>query len=334
MPRDERRVAVIICAYTDRRWDSICAALSAIRSQVPPPDETVLVIDHANGLFERARETFDPAGVRVVANSANPGLSGARNTGVAATDAGVVVFLDDDATPRPGWLAGMVGPFADPAVAGVAGWVEPAWERGRPGWWPVTFDWVVGCSYEGLPGLGGEVRNPIGASMALDRERLCALGGFSEGLGRVRTDLAGCEETELCIRMATAEPGVRFVHRPEAVVDHLVPASRATPSYFLRRCWGEGRSKAVVRLLAGADRAVGPETRHATRTIPARAARDLLDLSRGLAGPSRSGAAAAGTLVAAAGYAEGRIRAVGNAPALARRRSARRAPALAGEGRS
>jgi len=48
------------------------------------------------------------------------GPAGARNTGVAATRAGVVAFLDSDCTPPPHWLGGLLGHLADPAVAAVA----------------------------------------------------------------------------------------------------------------------------------------------------------------------------------------------------------------------
>jgi glucosyl-dolichyl phosphate glucuronosyltransferase len=300
-------VGVIVCAYTVQRWALLERALMATLAQEPPPQQTLLVVDHANDLLERARRRFGDE-LDAIPNSSTKGLSGSRNTGLAAATTDLVVFLDDDATPRPGWLCDLVRPFSDPSVAGVGGWVEPAWELKRPAWWPQTFSWVVGCSYEGLPGPGKDLRNPIGASMALRRDLVWSAGGFDTDLGRVGADLAGCEETELCLRVADRWPTARFVHQPSSVVDHFVPAERARIGYFLRRCHGEGRSKAAVRRRSRSPVALGPEARHASRTIPRRALHDLVDMAPNLAGPRRAVVALVGTGAAATGYAQGRWR--------------------------
>nr|AYC79428.1 hypothetical protein [uncultured bacterium] len=47
------------------------------------------------------------AGARVVPTAAQSGPAGARNAGIAATDAPLVAFTDADCEPAPGWLAGL-----------------------------------------------------------------------------------------------------------------------------------------------------------------------------------------------------------------------------------
>jgi hypothetical protein len=44
-----------------------------------------------------------------------------KNHGVLASRGELVVFLDSDAVPEPGWLSALLAPFADPDVAVVAG---------------------------------------------------------------------------------------------------------------------------------------------------------------------------------------------------------------------
>jgi hypothetical protein len=44
-----------------------------------------------------------------------------KNAGARAARGGLVVFLDSDVIPEGGWLAALLGPFADPAVDGVGG---------------------------------------------------------------------------------------------------------------------------------------------------------------------------------------------------------------------
>ena len=126
--------AVVICAYTEDRWDDTLQAVASVQAQRPAPHDLILVVDHNPALQSRLAERLP--GVRVVANSNERGLSGARNTGVELTDADVVVFLDDDAAAQPGWLEGLARHYADPDVLGVGGRIDPWWATERPAWWP------------------------------------------------------------------------------------------------------------------------------------------------------------------------------------------------------
>src|SRR5439155_542168 len=76
----------------------------------------------------------------------------ARTTGIDRADRGdVIAFLDDDAVAEPDWLETMLRAYGDGSVMAVGGRIEPLWAAGRPGWFPPEFDWVVGCTYVGLP---------------------------------------------------------------------------------------------------------------------------------------------------------------------------------------
>lgn len=260
-------MSVVICAYTELRWEDVQRACGSVLSQLRTGDEVIVVIDHNNGLLHQAQQSL--AGVRVIASTGGRGLSGARNTGVAASGADVVVFLDDDAVARIGWLGCLRDTFRDPQVVAAGTTVEPAWAGGRrPRWFPVEFGWVVGCSYRGLPTYRAPIRNPIGASMAVRRSAFGIVGGFSESIGRIGTLPLGCEETELCIRLAKALPGTRIVHEPGSSVDHVVPRQRQTVGYFLRRCFYEGRSKWAVAQLGGADAGLSAERRYVRVVLP------------------------------------------------------------------
>jgi len=252
---------------------------------------------------------FGP-GVVVLPNIGSRGLSGARNTGVAAATGDVVAFLDDDAAAEPDWLERLTEHYADPSVVGVGGLVEPRWTTGPPRWFPAEFGWVVGCSYTGLPLVTATVRNPIGANMSFRRDQLLAVGGFATSVGRVGTDALGCEETELSIRLASRFPSTRILHEPSAVVHHCVSVERERWTYFRRRCWAEGLSKAEVSRLSDPRRALASERGYAFRTVPAGAARDVAAAVRER-DPSRLARAAVGVTglaVTAAGYFSGRVR--------------------------
>lgn len=299
-------MTVVVCTYTAKRWPHLLAGVKTVAGQLRDGDELLVVVDHAPDVQARVEQEF--TGCTVLANSHGQGLSGARNTGVDAARGDVVAFLDDDALPGPGWLESLREPFADPSVTGVAGAVQPDWEGGQaPRWFPAEFGWVVGCDYTGLPRGGEQVRNPIGASMALRRAPVQAVGGFSELVGRVGALPVGCEETELSIRLAQADPGIRMVRDTVGSVLHLVPAERQRLRYFVSRCYHEGRSKAVLSRLVGTQQGLASERTYATRTLPLGVLRHAAAVLRGdLAGLARAGVIVVGLATTALGYLSAR----------------------------
>lgn len=299
-------VSIVICAYTEKRWDRLLDVIESVRTQTVAPEEVLVVIDHNEGLYERLIEIVDD--VTVVESSGPRGLSGARNTGVGLADCDVVAFLDDDAEAAPDWLDRLLVFYDDPDVLAVGGRVEPVWERGRPGYFGEELDWIVGCSHRGMPKVASEVRNVIGANMSFRLEVLRQVGGFNLALGRQGTLPLGCEETEICIRSRMGVPGSRIVYEPAALVRHHVPAERGTLRYMLSRSWSEGISKAQVSHLVGQKRALGPERRYVRSTLPRAVFLGIRDWTRGgnPNGLARAGAVIAVLACTAAGYVRGR----------------------------
>ncbi|MBA8990720.1 GT2 family glycosyltransferase [Curtobacterium pusillum] len=296
-------VAVVICAYTQLRWGDLQDSVESAKRQ-PERPEVIVVIDHEPELFARAVARWPE--LRVLENTEERGLSGARNTGVAGTDADVVAFLDDDATADEDWLGHMLAALDDPDVVGVGGRATPSWPT-VTGAGPYSDEllWIVGCSYAGLPETAGDVRNVIGSSMAFRREAILLAGGFREGLGRVGTQPLGCEETELCIRIAQVRPGSRIRHEPRSNVSHRVSADRVTMRYLRRRSYYEGISKAVLSRRVGTGDSLSSESTYLTRVIPGAVARELRSVGRG--GGLRAFAIALSVLSTVVGYGVGRF---------------------------
>jgi glycosyltransferase involved in cell wall biosynthesis len=312
--REEHRsgqigVSVVICAYSVSRWNQTRAAVQSVLGQEPSAAQVLLIVDHNPDLAVKARQEF--ADVTVLENDEAPGIAGARNTGLRASTQPITAFLDDDTVARPGWLRSLVAPYRCGQVVATGGSVYPRWPgRSRPGWLPLSFDWVVGCTYLGLPDAPGPVRNPIGANMSMRTHLALACGGFSTGVGRVGGRLRGCEETELAIRLARSQPGSAVMYVPGAGVDHWVGPERVKARYFVRRCWNEGLSKADVVMLIGSTAQLQPERRHITVVIPHELIRNLRKVIKGdLRALAAISAAIAGLWVTVAGYGTGRVRA-------------------------
>ncbi|WP_406205202.1 MULTISPECIES: glycosyltransferase family 2 protein [unclassified Streptomyces] len=305
-------ISVVICVYTEDRWEDILAAVSSVRAQSYPALETLLVVDHNEALLDRlAKEYKEATDVRVFANAGPRGLSAGRNTGIAASYGEVIAFLDDDAVAERDWLKHFAAGYEDPRVMAVGGRTEPIWASGRrPAWFPEEFDWVVGCTYRGLPHGRVEVRNVLGGNASFRRTAFDFAGGFASGIGRDGDRLPlGGEETELCIRLTRAKPDAVLLIDDRAVIHHRVPGPREHFRYFRTRTYAEGLSKALVARSVGADKGLESERRYATRVLPAGVARGLRDavLARP-GGAGRAGAIVAGVLTAAGGYVVGSVR--------------------------
>lgn len=297
--------SVIICTYTEERWNWLAGAVHSVQTQSMRPLEVIVVVDHNRPLLRRI--SAELSGVTAVANDHARGLSGARNTGLRLARASIVAFLDDDAVASADWLAQLATAYRDPVVAGVGGMIEPIWETCRPRWFPPEFDWVVGCTYRGMPATASPVRNLLGCNMSFRRDIFNGIGGFRTGLGRVGADPLGCEETDFCIRLKFADPGRVLLYQPRARVLQHVPRGRASFKYFVSRCFAEGVSKALISRLVGFDDGLASERAHIRRVLPTGIVHGVRDaaLHRDLHGLARAGAIAAGLGTAAAGYTRG-----------------------------
>lgn len=177
------------------------------------------------------------------------GLSAARNRALAEARGDVVAFLDDDAVPRPGWLAGLLAPYAERRVVSVGGRILLHFPLPPPPWLtPPLFPALSAFD------LGNEPRRisygradyPYGANISFRVAAARAEGGFSTRVGlRGGTQLQH-EETDLCYRLERAGGEIRYA--PGAIVDHWIFAERLTPAWFLARHWQGGQSAAIFIL--------------------------------------------------------------------------------------
>ena len=234
--------SVVICAYTEARWDSIERALLGVEQQTVAPLDVILAVDHNPALAERFRRELMPKFpfLSVALEESGPsGIGSARNIGIAHSRGDVVVFLDDDAAPQPTWLEEILRPFGEETVGMVAGLVTPNWigASRAPRWLPPEYFWVMGATWRGFGSDQQDIRNPIGASMAIRRHLLEAVGGFD-----LRFTYNN-DETDLCFRIREAFPGTRTVFAPKSEILHEVSPARQTLKYFFRRCWVEGLAK-------------------------------------------------------------------------------------------
>ena len=279
----EVTVSTVVCAYTDARRELLNNSIESILAQLRPDDQLVVVIDYNDELLARVSGQYGTRAT-VVPNRNSKGICGARNAGIEASRCDVIAFVDDDAEVQPGWLERLREDYRDPQVTGVGGNAQPVWPDERPAWFPETFNWVVGCSHEGLPVDRAPVRNLLGCNMSFRRDALDAVGGFNSEIGQVGANLMRCDETEMCIRINQETTAPLLLLDPAVKVRHWVSDDRTTWKYFLRRCFWEGYSKRQLSTMVGPSDALSTERQYTVAVLPKALAREIV---AGIRSPGR-----------------------------------------------
>jgi GT2 family glycosyltransferase len=284
-------IAAIVC--TRDRPDRLALCLAALHAQTRSgSSREIVVVDNsadAPAALRVRASTGQPHHIRWIAAD-RPGLSHARNVGIAATTAPFIAFIDDDAIADPDWLAALEAEFVDaPAVAVAGGPVVPVWPAARPNWlgpWAEGYFSVVDRGPASRDLGAGEWL--AGTNIAFRRDALCAAGGFDEALGRHPGTLLGNEEIALAERLRRAGHTIRYT--PRARVRHAIAADRLNRSWLRRRiAWqavsdlmlagGEANSVAALwRTVADFLLTMPPECRN------------LVGLTRDLDDPAQVGA--------------------------------------------
>jgi GT2 family glycosyltransferase len=213
-------ITVIIVTF--RREQSLLRLLGALAKQTDR-DFGVVVVEqaerHEHAYAEACRGYGIPFAYAFLDHANTPA---ARNRGVALADSPIVLFLDDDSLPDPGWLAAMRRRMeADPALAGVVGRVITPGQSPEPGrrdTGRVRWDGSVSDGFSStVPQTG--ITAVIGCNMGFRRTVIYDIGGFDTRF----TGNAMREETDLSLRLTRADMRVAF--EPAAVVTHLREAS-------------------------------------------------------------------------------------------------------------
>ncbi len=156
-------------------------------------------------------------------------LAAARNLGVQAACAPVVLFAEADCVPAPRWVEAMAAAFADNQVMGAKGTFRTEQTRLVPRFVQAEYE----DRYDRMR-RHTTIDFIDNYSAGYRRQVFLANGGFD-------AKFEACEDQELSFRLA--EKGYRLVFAPQAVVTHLHDTSL---SEYMRRKYAQGFWKAPL----------------------------------------------------------------------------------------
>lgn len=172
---------------------------------------------------------------------ANQGGSAARNRGIAASEAEVVLFIDDDCVPGRQWIRALVeGPWAR-GTAAVAGRVLNARQASKTARYFQHINWIAFPTPERHFTPEGELIHAGTLNCAYRRQVLEQLGGFEPEFRD------GGEDRDLADRARNL--GYRLEYCAEAVVEHYFEED---PRVLVRRFWSRACRMYLRQVITGA----------------------------------------------------------------------------------
>ena len=240
-------VAIVVLTY--QRPGDLAQILPALMSQartLDPPAAVMVVDNDPAGSAERIVRACATEGVDVTyVHEPEPGIAAARNRALTECTRDLLVFIDDDERPTVGWLRRLVDVYLRDRPAGVVGPVAPEPVH-EPEPWILAGDFFERerrATYT-------EVTTAATNNLLLDVAQVRELGlTFDRRFG-----LSGGSDTLFTRQLASL--GGRIVWCDDAVVTEVIPASRLTRDWVLRRAYRSGNSdsRTTVELARGGRR--------------------------------------------------------------------------------
>lgn len=194
---DHPRASIVIVNKDDERVADTLVQLSGLERG----DAEVIVVDASSHRLDRVRDRF--ASVTWLAFEAPSGrrtIAEQRNVGLAASRGAVVVFLDANCVPEPGWLEHLLEPIEAGTEAIVAGRIAST---------------EAGSIHDRASHQGGSAPSYLEEcacmNVAFRRDVFSRVGAFDEALGYA-------EDFDFAWRARDAGLAIRY--EPAAVVRH------------------------------------------------------------------------------------------------------------------
>lgn len=242
-----------VVVLTFRRPAELIRALPAIVRQAEELGQdatlaataSVVVVD--NDSLASARKAVESLGSRLIdyVVEPEPGIAAARNRGLDhAAESDLLVYIDDDESPRDGWLGSLVRTWREFHATAVMGRVISVFDGELE-------PWITAGDFFWRPTMpsGTVIQIAAAGNLLLDLRQVRRLGlRFDNRFG-----LTGGEDTLFSRQLIAA--GGRIVWCDESEATDFVPPERVTRAWVLTRSRRNGNTTTAIDLyLAGSRR--------------------------------------------------------------------------------
>ena len=218
-------ITVLIPTY--HRPQDLARCLRALKNQRRQPDEVLVVVREGDNMTLALLEKFNPhpLALQTVTVTA-AGMVAALNAGLDAARGEIIAITDDDAAPRPDWLARVEAYFqAEPEVGGVGGrdWVHCG-ERVADGARRVMgkVQWFGRVDGNHHLGVGGPREVDILKGVNMSFRRAATQGIRLEKYLDERPGKTGSQPAAIdwSLSLAVRRAGWKLLYDPAVAVDH------------------------------------------------------------------------------------------------------------------
>lgn len=241
-------ISAVIPTWNALRYLPAC--LSALRAQLGPQDEIILVDNNSRDRAGDWARRHAPD-VRVLGLPANLGFAGGTNAGIRAAGGELLLLINDDALAEPGCVDALWAALRDHPRAGAAAGALVFSRRPEivasagivfqgDG---VATDLHLGTRVQAMPTKPVEIFGASGGLALLRRAMLDDVGLFADGF------FSYLEDADLAWRARLRGWGA--VLAPAARARHVYSATGGQGSPFKQRLLGRNRLRLIVRCLPG-----------------------------------------------------------------------------------
>lgn len=232
------RTRVLIAQPTYRRVELLPALIGAIRGDAATVEATTRLLLIDNDPEQSAAAVAAALDVPYLAQP-TPGIAATRQAALDAAEPDeLVVMIDDDLVPEPGWLAGLLDAWSQHRPAVVMGYVRYVWPEGIDPW--IAAGGFMRRSH--YP-TGATIDTLATGNVLIDVAQVRALGvGFDVSMG-----LSGGSDEQFGRDLVAA--GGRIVASAESIARDDIVAERTDVSELRRRtiCQGQARVRILMR---------------------------------------------------------------------------------------
>lgn len=243
-------ISVIVCtANRADRLDACFDALALAGTNAPAGWELIVVdngsVDETRAVIERRAARGDLP-IRYVAQP-RPGLSRARNAGIAAALHPIIAFTDDDCRVAPDWLSSIASAFLDPHLSVLGGRVTLNDQADRP---IAIRPFAEPARIGDLDAIGQYL---IGCNMSLRATAFAAVGTFDVRLG-AGTRARSAEDLDIFYR--ALKHGLMLCYSPKPHVLHAHGRRTAAAAAEAAKGYAAGRGAFYFKHALRGDRMV------------------------------------------------------------------------------